>query len=195
MSELAADIIQNTSGQTLLSNGYPYRPNRIIEYLASPCDGSQVAGASGIYTFPLVTAQQGGSTAYQLVTGSNIFYRPPEGTRFVKYQFTFSTYWVNIHSINHYKFYVDNIEIPAARFNKSSQYTEDKSQFSWVFQVGGTESPSTAKFTTWDTFKRLYLTFRQYGTANNGNHHGTVYWDGVTSNQFTMPLLSIMAMA
>ena len=195
MSELTLDTIKNTTGQTLLVNGYPGQTNRIIEYLSSPCDGSQVSGLSGTYTFPLVTAQQGGATTYQVVTGSNIYYQPPIGTKFVKYRFTHSSYWANAHAIIHYKFFIDDTEVTNARFNRSAQYFEDKSTFEYTIQIGGTNNPAVGKFSTWDIYKNLYMTFRWYGTSNNSNLHGTTYWDGASSNQFNMPTLSIIAMA
>ena len=195
MGTVTADIIENSSGQPTLVNGYPARPNRILEYLASPCDGSSVTVASGTYTFPEVTAQQGGSTAYQTITGSNIFYCPPPGTRVVRYQFTFSIYWVpnSTHSINDYKFYINDMEVLSARFNRSSQYAEEKYQFDWTIPITGVNDPNYGTVDSWTQPKNLYMTFRWYGASNNSNHHGTTYWDGITSNQFNIPVLSIVA--
>jgi hypothetical protein len=36
---------------------------------------------------------------------------------------------------------------------------------------------------------------RTYGTGNNNNLHGTRYWDGGEANQFSMPVLTIEAIA
>ena len=193
MSSVTADIVENSAGQRTLVDGYPARPNRILEYLAGPCDGSSVTVASGTYTMPLVTAQQGGSAAYQLVTGSNIYYCPPPGTRVVRYQFTFSIYWVSAHAINDYKFYIGDNEILRARFNRSSQYPEEKYQFSWSIPITGTDNFNTGTVASWNEAKHLYMTFRWYGASNNSNHHGTRYWDGAGSNQFNIPILSIIA--
>lgn len=195
MSVAKIDVINDTTGQPLLTNGYPGRPGRIIEYLTGLCDGSDVIGASGTYTFPSVTAAQVAAATYQTVTGSNIYYCPPLGAKTVTYKFTFSAYWTQAHSINHYAFYVNDTEIVNARHNRSAQYYENRLDFTYTFKIGGTNSPSTGKFTTWDTPKHLYLMFRQYGVSNTGNHHSTTYWDGVASAQFNVPILSIIATA
>lgn len=190
---ITVDLIENRNGDRLLTNGYPARPNRILEHLSGPCDGSEVTVASGTYILPTVTTQQTGTTAYQTVSGSEIFYCPPPGTKKVVYEFTYSVYWVVAHAINDYKFYIDNTEVTNARHNRSSQYIENKYKFNWTIGVGDTDSPANAKFLTWNTPKRLYMMFRIYGTSNYSNHHGTTYWDGASSNQFSMPHLSIIA--
>lgn len=193
MSTLTADIIENSSGQRVLVNGYPAQPNRVLEYLAGPCDGSTVTVASGRYTLPNVTAQQGGSTAYQVVTGSDIYYCPPPGTREVKYQFTFSIYWLNQHAINHYRFHIGDNEILQARHDRAGEYTENRYTFEWTIPITGFDNNNIGTVASWTTAKRLYMTFRWYGTSNANNHHGTTYWDGVASNQFNIPILSIVA--
>lgn len=193
MSRIIVDTIESQDGTTLFNNGYPAMPNRILEYLASPCDGSSVTVGSGTYTFPNVIDQQGSSTVYQAVTGSNIFYCPPPGARKVTYQFTFSAYWLTTNAINHYKFYVDDVEIVKARYNRSATYLENRYQFNWTISIGDVEKPKDAKFLVWDKPKNLYITFRRYGNSNYSNHHGTTYWDGAGSNQFNIPILSIIA--
>lgn len=52
MSILTADFIETPAGDRLLNNGYPARPNRVLEYLTGHCDGSEVTVGSGTYTFP-----------------------------------------------------------------------------------------------------------------------------------------------
>ena len=190
---VTADFVENNAGDRLLTNGYPAQPNRILEYLASPCDGSSVTVGSGTYTFPSVTAQQGGSTSYQMITGSNIYYCPPPEAKRVVYQFTFSLYSVTTHDINHYRFYIGDTEIVKARHNRSAVYIENRYQFNWTISIGDSDTPADAKFLSWTTPKHLYMTFRIYGGSNYSNHHGTRYWDGVGSNQFNIPLLSIIA--
>jgi hypothetical protein len=190
---ITADFIENTAGDRLLTNGYPAQPNRILEYLASPCDGSSVTVSSGTYTFPNVTAQQGGLDTYQIITGSNIYYCPPPEAKKVVYQFTFSAYWVAAHAINHYKFYISDTEIVKARHSRSAQYIENRYQFDWTISIGDSDTPADAKFLSWTTPKHLYMMFRRYGVSNYSNHHGTYYWDGTSSNQFNIPLLSIVA--
>jgi hypothetical protein len=193
MSTLTADTVSTESGLTSLVNGYPAMPNRILEYVASPCDGSIITTASGQYAWPNVTTQQGGSTTYQVVTGSDIYYCPPPGTREVRYQFSFSIYSITTHDINDYKFYIGDDEVLRARHNRSGQYVENRYQFNWTIPITGTKNTNIGTVATWNEAKRLYMTFRIYGTSNYSNHHGTRYWDGAGSNQFNIPVLSIVA--
>lgn len=190
---ISVDFIENGAGEPLLNNGYPQQPNRILEYLAGPCDGSDATVGSGTYTFPNVTTQQETTDAYALLTGSNLYYCPPSEAKKVTYQFTFNNYSVTTHDIIDFKFYIDDVEITKARHNRSGVYLEQKSQFNWTIGIGDTDSPADAKFLSWNQPKYLYMMVRRYGGSNYGNLHGTRYWDGAGSNQFNIPLLSIIA--
>jgi hypothetical protein len=193
MSFITADIVESQKGQAFLTNGYPSRPNRILEYLAGPCDGGNATVSSGTYKFPLVTAALGGTTAYQLITGSNIYYCPPPGTKKVTYKYTFSSYSVTTHDINDYKFFIGADEVIKARHNRSGQYLENRYEFNWDIIIGEGNDPTTGRMLTWTTPKMLCMMFRIYGTSNYSNIHGTRYWDGAGGNQFNIPTLSIIA--
>jgi hypothetical protein len=65
-SVLQVNDIKNTTGTTVLSNGYPTQPGQIIEYLTSQCDGSALTGISGTFTWQNVTTSQDFSTTYLL---------------------------------------------------------------------------------------------------------------------------------
>jgi hypothetical protein len=41
----------------------------------------------------------------------------------------------------------------------------------------------------------LSVQSRWYSASNNRNAHTTVYWDGAGSNQFLMPVLTLIAIA
>lgn len=194
-STIKVDNIQNSAGTNLLVNGYPRQPGQIIEYLSSVCDGSAVTVGSGTYTFPNVTTQQAGSTSYQTITGSNLAYTPPTGATRVIYRFQFSSYWISTHAINDYKFYIDADEIIYARHNRSGYYQESRYSFEWAIAIGGVTNFNTGRLATWTAAKTLSMQFRIYGTSNNANLHGTTYWDGGSSNQFSIPTLTIIAIA
>jgi hypothetical protein len=194
-STLKVDNIQNTAGTTLSVNGYPRQPGQIIEYLTGVCDGTNVTVGSGTYTFPNVTTQQAGTAAYQTITGSSLTYTPPAGTSRVIYKFQFSSYWISAHAINDYKFFIDAAEVVYARHNRSAQYQESRYSFDWTIAIGGAANANTGRQATWTTPKTLSMQFRIYGTSNNNNLHGTYYWDGAVSNQFSMPSLTIIAIA
>ncbi len=194
-STLKVDNLQNSAGSDLLVNGYPRQPGQIIEYLSGMCDGSSVTVGSGTYTFPNVTGIQTGTAAYQTITGSNLAYTPPAGATRVIYRFQFASYWISAHAINDYKFFIDANEVVYARHNRSAQYQESRYSFDWTIAIGGVANPNTGRQATWTTGKTLSMQFRIYGTSNNNNLHGTNYWDGGSSVQFSMPSLTIIAIA
>jgi hypothetical protein len=194
-STLKLDTVQLPNGTNVLVNGYPRMPGQIIEYLSSPCDGSAVTVGSGTYTFPNVTTQQGGTTSYQTITGSSLTYTPPTGATRVVYQFDFSSYFLSTHAINDYKFFIDATEVLFARHNRSAQYQESRYTFTWPIAIGGVTNTNTGRQATWTTGKTLSMQFRIYSGSNNNNLHGTTYWDGTASNQFSIPTLTIIAIA
>jgi hypothetical protein len=194
-STLKVDNIQNSAGTNLSVNGYPRQPGQIIEYLTGVCDGTNVTVGSGTYTFPNVTTQQTSTASYQTITGSNLLYTPPAGTSRVVYKFQFASYWLNAHAINDYKFFIDADEVVFARHNRSAMYQESMYSFDWTIAIGGVANPNTGRLASWTSGKTLSMQFRAYGTSNNNNLHGTYYWDGAVSTQFSMPSLTIIAIA
>jgi len=197
-SVLQVNDIKNTAGTTVLSNGYPTQPGQIIEYLTSQCDGSALTGISGTFTWQNVTTSQDFSTTYLDVTGSTIAYTPPPGATRVIYQFTFGYSWRNTaHSIQHFKFFIDNNEVVWARHNRSATYFECRYTFEWVIAIGGVGNTNTGRQATWTANKTLKMQSRRYAAASNGGEvHGTYYWDGTgISNQFNIPSLTLIAIA
>lgn len=191
MSTLRANNIHNTAGVSHFSK----KPGEIIETLTGICDGSTKTVQSGAYTFQNVTTQQGTSTTYTDITGSSMSYTPPASATQVRYSFHFSSYWIVAHAINNYKFFIDGTEVLWARHNRSSQYNEDRYSFEWVININGVANSNTGSQATWTTPKTLKMQVRHYGGNNYNNLHGTRYWDGGESNQFSMPVLTIEAIA
>lgn len=169
------------------------RTGNILEVLSSPCDGSTITVPSGTYTFPSVTAQQGAPASYTDINGSVLAYKPPAGTKQVKYNFQFSSYWVGAHAINHYKFFIDGAEVTAARHTRSAYYQESRYSFEWIINIGNYSNSSTGHLYDWTSLKTLKMQGRCYGGSNNNDWHGTTYWDGGGGNQFSMPVLTIEA--
>jgi hypothetical protein len=196
MSQLRVANVANAGGTNVLVNGYPTQPGQIVEYLTSPCDGSSVIGQSGSYTWPSVTGLQTLTNTYATVTGSSIAYTPPASASKVHYKFNFGMNWVHDHGITHNRFLIDGVEVLWARQSRSGRYPEDKTSFEWVINIGGTASTNSGRQASWTSPKSLQISSRTYGVANNSrNIHGTNYWDGAASNQFVMPVLTIIAIA
>jgi hypothetical protein len=196
MSSIAKiDRISSSSNDLLLFNGYPRQPGRIIECLSSPCDGSEVRVASGVYKFENVIAAQASTTTYADITGSSINYVPPIGTREVVYSFHFNTYWGADHAINHYKFFMGSDEVLYARHCRSQRYNEDRIAFEWAISIGGETNMNYGRLSSWTHPLNLHMQVRQYGGSNFNNIHSTYYWDGAGGNQLGIPVLTITAMA
>lgn len=190
MSTLRASNLQDLGGVNQL-----IKPGMVIETLTSVCDGSTKTVQSGVYTFQNVTAQQGVLASYTDINGSSMAYVPPASATQVKYSFQFSSYWIGAHAINHYKFFIDSTEVLWSRHSRSSQYLEDRNSFEWVINIGGTANTNSGRQATWNTPKTLKMQARQYGGSNYANLHGTRYWDGAETNFFSMPVLTIEAIA
>ena len=198
MSNLRADVINNTAGDLLFQDGYPRRPGRIIEHLMLPCDGQTVTVASGTYSSEFVTVPVTGSTTYIPVSGSSISYCPPPGTTTVVYRFNFSVYWADTHAIAHFKFYIDGNEVVFARHNRSGLYMEYRSTFEWPIVCNAASTDyNFGRLSSWTQPRDLYMYWRDYGTSNDMNLHSTYYWDGATAIgvNFSQPQLSIIAIA
>lgn len=197
MTTLIVNDIRNTSGTTVMSNGYPRQPGQVIEYITSQCDGSTISTINGNITVQNVTAAQDFSTTYLDVTGSVITYTPPSWATKVIYQYTSTFAWqTTAHSIQHMKFFIDANEVIFARHNRSAQYLESRHAFEWVIPIGGTANTNTGRQASWTTPKTLKMQARRYAASSNGGIlNGTVYWDGAGSNQFSIPSITLIAIA
>jgi hypothetical protein len=195
-STLKVDTIQNAAGADLLVNGYPRRPGQVIEYLANICDGGPFSGESGTYSTTVVTSRQVTTTTYSDIIGSSITYAPPPGTSRVIYRYTFASQWLGgtAHSIQHYKFFIDNNEVLFARHNRSATYYEQRAEFEWIIPIGGVSDTNTGRQETWTTPKTLKMQTRRYA-GNSQDLNDTYYWDGTTSSVISMPMLTIIAIA
>ena len=195
-SIIKVDTIQASNGTPLHVNGYPTQPGQIIECLSSPCDGSTVVGLSGSYTWPSVIVGQSLTTTYADASGSSISYIPPSNATKVIYEYTANLGWNNAHAISHWRLYIDGIEVVYARTNRSGYYPEDKTTLKWVFNIGNSTDNNTGRQATWTTAKILKWQVRDYGTGNRRLRlHTTQYWDGGGTDQFSMPILTLTAIA
>ena len=98
----------------------------VLEHIAGQCDGSTRACSFGTFTFVNVTAVQNmDSSSYGIITGSARSYQPPAGAIGVEYKFHFSLGWNSTtHTIQHFRFYIDNTEITDARWTQAQRYHE-----------------------------------------------------------------------
>jgi len=189
-----------TFGSPINPDGFSsnYRPGEIIETLGGVCYGQTIIGTSGTYTWPNVTAKQDQTASYASVTGSQISYTPPSGTKHVNYRFQYKFQPdATEHNIGHYYFAIDSVEVLHSRFSTSANNAyEDILNFDWVIDIGGSDDTDVGSFATWASAKTLQMFGRNYdGSGNENDHHGTRYWHGTTGNQFNRPKLFITAIA
>ena len=83
-----------------------------------------------------------------------------------------------------------------ARFNRSSIYYENRSTFEWAIPIGGSADTNTGRQATWTTLRNLKMQTRSLASGSNIQHlNGTYYWDGTTGNFFSVPQITIIAIA
>ena len=189
-----------TAGQVLKSNGnapptWSGGAQRILEVVASPCDGSTIATSNGNITFPNVTGPQDLSTSYANVQGSIISYQPPSGTQQVIYEFNMQvTNHDDAISIGHFKFYIDGSEVVYARRGISAEDVDVYVNFKYVINIGGSANANTGRIASWSSAKEMKMTAREYHSTNNAiSLHETDHWDGGSGNMFSQPVLHITA--
>ena len=189
------------SGQVLSSRG-TYGPSvwtggtqRVLEVVASPCDGSVISTSHGNVQFQNVSGPQDLTTSYVTVAGSTISYWPPEGTKQVIYEMSMQV--VNhddATSIGHFKFYIDNNEVVYHRRNASGEDIDDFVNFKYIINIGVTENYNHGRLASWTTYKTLKMEAREYhATSNAVSLHETDHWDGAGTNMFSQPVLTITA--
>lgn len=171
-----------------------------IEKIVGVCDGRTVTGKSGSYTLPNVTAKYEPDTTYSDLTGSEISYTPPTGTKTVIYNFhvcqnrdgSGQTLW-------HAKFLIDGVEATKYRFSRYSYYgSPGYIDFRYVIDCNASAtdaSAASARFTSWTSAKTLKIQVRTYDGSNIAEFHDTRYWDGAASSQLVLPNLEIEALA
>lgn len=197
-SILKVDNIQNASGTSALSidsSGnidLTNKAGQALEVLAMNCDGEDYVVRSGTYTSTNVNSSLNLSTTYQVVTGSQITYTPPTGTKSVVYQFNFQIRGIDAHGIAHLKFFVDGTEIVYARTNLSANSAmAGRYQYQWVVPIGGTTSSNTGRQSSWTTGKVMKLEAREYGSSNESRIHESAHWNGSGTNTFMAPSICI----
>ena len=189
-----------TFGSPINPDGYSsnYRPGEIIETLGGVCYGQTIIGTSGTYTWPNVTVKQDQTNAYASVTGSQISYTPPSGTKHVNYRFQYKVQNDGAEfNIGHYYFAIDSVQVVDSRFTIGAQsYLETIVNFDWVIDIGSSDDTDVGSFATWTSAKTLEMFGRNYDASGNEmDHHGTYYHEGTTSNVFNRPKLFITAIA
>ena len=196
----AGSVGAGYSGQTISSRGsnvaaWVGGTQRVLEVVASPCDGSKINSSRGDVTFQNVTGPQDFSTSYVDISGSTISYCPPVGTKQVIYEFSdMVTNHDDVISIGHFKFFIDSDEVIYHRKNVSGEDIEGFYTFRYIINIGGSADTNTGRVASWTTHKTLKMQGREYHATNNAiSVHETDHWDGAGTNMFSQPSLQITA--
>lgn len=185
-----------------------YEPGEIIEEISGICDGSTIVGKSGSYTLTDVTSIQTGTQNFETITGSEISYTPPVGTKRVVYSFYYKWDSTNNSGISHSIMNIDGNDVyPSAMTNAAAVDSYAYATYPVEIRMtincdADTNDVNNGKFTSWTSPKTLNVQYREYATSPSTNHqsqlHANVWWDGTTATgNYTImkPHLTIRAIA
>ena len=196
----------NTTGTgpygTSISN-LNLRRGSVIEEVAGICDGRIVRAESGVYTMPLVTAPQSATTSFQALTGSEITYIAPAGTKRVKYNLQVKLYAIVNSGISSYKLFVDDVEVTKFRNSRNFNYSSSEQgnlyqDFEWIFDCDGTADAATGTFAGWNGPKTIRMEMREYNSSYQMAYHQSAWFGGsgaTGDDVLAEPILTVTAYA
>ena len=160
------------------------------------CDGRDVICKSGTYTMPNVTAGQSFTSTYEDLTGSEISYKPPIGTRYIKYSFRFHLAddddynWANAGLT----LYIDDVAQGSPEMVGNSNYGDEYVVVSWIIGITGTTSASDITFDNWTDNKTIKLKVKErHETRESRAHLAGGYSISIGSNTILIPQIEITA--
>jgi hypothetical protein len=183
-----------------------YNPGEVIELLSDTCSSTSLYGRA---TMQHVTVKQFTLDTFSDMTGSVITgYIPPAGTKTIIYSYN------PLHGLDNPRpiaflrlmYQVDGgswVEVTKARNNfEVENYAQMRINWSWSFKVGAdSDDPTLGTFTATRPTLGFKWEWRRYDSRYGATIHATTYWEGatagseVTAEQFSMPMVSITAIA
>jgi len=208
---LSSNTLIGTTAQfnSALSDGSfrtGYEQGEVIEEISGVCDGSTITVGSGSYTLTNVTAEQAGTTTYTTITGSEISYTPPAGTRRVYYSFYYKFDVTENSGISHHIMHIDGNQVYPTALNVASNYaSSDWHHACFPIEIrmtidcdAASNDVNNGKFTSWTSAKTLRVQYREYNASYESSIHTNTWWDGSgASGNYTImkPHLTIRAIA
>ena len=198
--DVTGDI--NLTG-TLRLNGSEFistATGSVIEELHSLCNTTSLKGRA---TIEVVTAVQNLTTTYADVSGSKVSaYTCPAGTSEIVYELNLLLAGIDATPITHWRLYYSTdgssfTEVTKAKANGSAgTFGSDKVNLRWVFKVNAASDDSTVgQFSAATPELWFKWQSRNHSTVYEGKLHETKYFDGVVSSQFSLPSISVKAIA
>jgi len=184
-----------------------YRPGEIIETLTGHCDGRTLVGLSTSITLSNITAIQNINTdSYADITGSQVSYIPPIGTKTLIYRFMFHKGAITNSGINHFKIEIDGTDITYARRTYTNDHNSGHNHMhcmmDWTFKLNASSTSAangyytTADWVTAQQRKIIKVRGRRFNASYNGAVHYNKHWDGGTASgtsQVVQPSIFIQA--
>ena len=128
------------------------------------------------------------------MTGSNITYKPPEGTKRIEYNFNFKHEVDAGYAIGSYALFVDDVEVLYARTDISASEMNTRVDYKWIFEcAAATNDTNYGAFTSWTTPKNIHMEGREYNSSHQIKLHQTNYWENAGANHFSAPVITITA--
>ena len=172
-----------------------YGTNRtILEKIGGQCRGQSLTTSYGSTTLTNVTGTWSPNNSYNIITGSQINYRPPPGTTELKYKFKFQTSYIDADYIFHYRLYVDNTEVTDFRTTyRDNSHGEEVVDLEFTFRIGQGNNYAYGMWNDWSSNKTIDVRVREYSGDYEGRFHTTQHWDGAGTDQFRPPQLELEA--
>jgi len=181
-----------------LSTHFPAASStNVLEYFAFIPDGRTLATSKGNITVPNRTAHQVlSTTTYTDVAGSVITYTPPDGTKFVEYEWIAQACYHNTYFLPHYYIELDGTAITESK-RTNYEYSANRDtqlQASTVIFVDDTlysDDIPNAKLASWTTGKQINVKMRTYSTTYGIKLDSVYHWNGGGGYGFSMPTVRI----
>ena len=147
------------------------RPGMTLETLVGVFDGRSVTVSSGTYTLTDVTAVQSvNTTTWTDLTNTSISYKPPVGTRQVKFRYTVATDDNSNITRPSWRLMIDGSAYTNQIMMEQDYqaYSSETKNRIFVIDINGTNDMANGKLASWDTLKTVKLQVQS-------KSHATVY--------------------
>ncbi len=165
-------VIEHPKPKTLVPATSVAKQGQVLETLTGICNGSSITVESGTYTLPNVTAVQDLTTTFVDLTGSNISYKPPIGTKTVIYKWRYRRnpndgVWSNLG----YQLYIDNAAFGTIEFDGNNYYADQYATIEITINITGSNDYTNHSIDSWESLKTLKLKGRERNSARQAEIH------------------------
>ena len=193
-------IIEHPKTKTLVPATSITKQGQVLETLAGVCDGRSVTVESGTYTLPNVTQKQeiSSDTTYEDLTGSNISYKPPSGTKQIIYKMLCQVSRGNNGGSQYigmaYRLYIDGVQCGQTKHINNLNYGDGYLEFEYVIDIG-TNDMTNGKISSWTTNKTVKLMCIERSSSADSALHISSYNSeyGESDSEVMKPHLEIVA--